>query len=438
MDEIRRQVTAARRRLVVQQFLGVLPWAMLISLLVAVIGLAIPKIWITNIDGSVWFASWLGGAVAVGLLAAIGWTVSIRRQSMDAAIELDRRFGLKERVSSALSLQSDELETEAGQALLSDAIRRVESLEVRDKFGISINSRALLPLLPAVVAFALIFVPDAQDKAKAASSANAEIREQIKRSAEKLKARLAEKRKRIEESGLEDAEQIFKKLHLGLDEMSKNGNVDRKKALVKINNLAKDLERRRKALGDPEKMQKQFEGLKNIERGPADKIAKAMKEGNFEKAMEQIKQLQDKMAKGDLSKEEQKQLAKQLNQMQQKMQEMADAQRAAKAELERKIQQKMAEGDTEAAGKLQRKLDALQQQDKQMQQLEKMANKLGQAAEAMENGDMESAQSQLSEFSDQLQEMEAEMQQLASLDEIMDEISDAKSAMNCEECGGAG
>jgi hypothetical protein len=438
MEEIRRQVAAARRRLVMQQFLGILPWALLIALVIAVIGLAVPKFWIIYVDSNTWIASWLGGAVAAGLFFAIGWTMAVRRQAMDAAIELDRRFGLKERVSSVLSLQSDELETEAGRALLNDASRRVESLEVREKFGISINARALLPLLPALVALALVLVPDAQDKAKAASSVNAEIREQIKRSAQELKARLAEKQKRLEESGLEDAEQIFKKLHQGLDEMSKDGKVDRKQALVKINDLAKELEQRRKELGDPDNLQKQFEGLKNIERGPADKIADALKEGNFEKAVEQLKQLQEKMEKGDLSEQEKQQLAQQLQQMQQKMQEIVDAQREAKAELERQIQQKMAEGDTEAAGKLQRKLDQLQQQDRQMQQLEKMADKLGQASEAMENGDMETAQAQLSEFSDQLQEMEAEMQQLASLDEMMDEIGDAKDAMNCEECAGAG
>jgi hypothetical protein len=438
MEEIRRQVAAARRRLVMQQFLGILPWSLLVAMLIAVIGLLIPKIWIVDVDGNVWFASWMGGAAAAGVFLAIGWTMVVRRQALDAAIELDRRFGLKERVSSVLSLEADELETEAGQALLTDAIRRVESLEVREKFGISISSRAFLPMLPALVAFALILVPDAQDKAKAASSANAEIRDQIKRSTQELKARLAEKQKRVEESGLKDAEQLYKKLLLGLDEMSKDGEVDRKQALVKINDLAKELEQRRKDLGDPDKLQKQFEGLKNIERGPAEKIADAMKDGNFEKAIEQLKQLQEKMKKGDLNEQEQKQLAQQLEQMQNKMQEMVNAQREAKAELERQIQQKIANGDMEGAGKLQRKLDDLQQQDRQMQQLEQMANKLGQASEAMQNGDMQAAQSQLSEFADQLQDMQSEMQQLASLDEMMDEIGDAKSAMNCEECAGAG
>ena len=129
MEEIRRQVALARRRLVMQQFLGILPWSLLIALGVAVIGLAIPKICIIDVNSNTWLASWLGGGVAAGFMFAIGWTLAVRRQAIDAAIEMDRRFGLKERVSSVLSLRDDELETEAGRALLRDASRRVESLD---------------------------------------------------------------------------------------------------------------------------------------------------------------------------------------------------------------------------------------------------------------------------------------------------------------------
>ena len=438
MEEIRRQVSAARRRLVLQQFLAALPWALLVTLAIAVIGLAIPKILVLAVDRNVWLASWLGGAVGAGFLSALVWTYLARRKAIDAAIEIDHRFGLKERVSSALSLNEHEVDTEAGQALLNDAARRVETLEIREKFGVALNARALLPVIPALLALAILLVPDAQDKAKAASSVDAATREQIKTASKKLRERLRKKREKVEQTGLKDADQIFKKLTQGIDELTKNGDVDRKKALVKINDLKKDLEERRKALGDPEQMHKQFEGLKNIEQGPADKIAKAMKDGDFKKAIQELQKLQEKMKNGELSEEDKQNLSKQMQQMQQKMQEMADAHEAAKAELERQIQQKMAEGDLEAAGKMQRQLDKLKSQDRQMQQLQQMSDQLGEAAEAMQNGDMEAAQSQLSEVSDQLQQMQSEMAQLQSLDEIMDEIADAKDAMNCEECGGAG
>ena len=66
----------------------------------------------------------MGGALGVGLVAAIVWTLVSRRSVLDAAIELDLRFGLKERVSSSLSLSEDDLQSDAGRALVKDALKK--------------------------------------------------------------------------------------------------------------------------------------------------------------------------------------------------------------------------------------------------------------------------------------------------------------------------
>ena len=76
MDEIVSQVQRARRRLVLQQFLQVTPWVMFGALLVAVIGLAIPKIWvIPGLDSAAawqrWVASWVVGSTLCGMLVAM-------------------------------------------------------------------------------------------------------------------------------------------------------------------------------------------------------------------------------------------------------------------------------------------------------------------------------------------------------------------------------
>src|SRR5262245_56692875 len=125
MEELRRQVSRANRRLVFQQFMRVAPWIFFACLLVAVIGLAIPKIWVvpavsTEQGAQIWLASWVGGALALAALVSIGWTFAVRRGWLEAAIEIDRRYGLKERVSSTLALNSEERETEIGKALVQD------------------------------------------------------------------------------------------------------------------------------------------------------------------------------------------------------------------------------------------------------------------------------------------------------------------------------
>src|SRR3954465_14205089 len=97
MEEIKRQVGRAQRRLVLQQFLRVFGWSLFATLLLAAIGLAIPRLWVLNIVQPTWDFSWIGGGLAAGLLLAGIWTYCIRRSRLDAAIELDRRYGLKER-----------------------------------------------------------------------------------------------------------------------------------------------------------------------------------------------------------------------------------------------------------------------------------------------------------------------------------------------------
>src|SRR5438105_403336 len=137
MEDIKRQVGRAQRRLVLQQFWRVFGWSLFTTLLLAAIGLAIPRIWVLNVDQQVWDWTWIGGGVGVGLFMASIWTYWVRRTGLDAAIEIDRRYGLKERVSSTLALTSDELSSDIGKALMTDAIRRVERIDVREQFRVS-------------------------------------------------------------------------------------------------------------------------------------------------------------------------------------------------------------------------------------------------------------------------------------------------------------
>ena len=439
MEFIRKQIRQARRRLVLQQFLGILPWTMFATLLAAAVALAVPKVWTVGVDRIAWTAWWLGGALAAGLITALVWTAVIRLGSLDAAMEIDRRFGLKERVSSAMALRPSERDTEVARALVEDAARRVERVDIPDRFRVHVNRAVLLPLLAAGVAFAIVFFLDdaTREKTKAATG-QGQAREQIKRSAQELNKRLAKRREEAELKGLENAEDLFKKLREGIEELAKKDNLDRRQALVKMNDLSQELAKRRDALGDPDKVRQQLERLKDIERGPAEKMLDALKQGDMGKAADEIKRLMEQLKNGKLSDEQQKQLARQLEQIRQKMQETVEAHKRAKEELQRQIRQKAAEGDLESAGKLQKRLDQLVAQDRQMDRFQDMASRFGQAQKALQSGDSQSASQQLDQLSADLSELQAELGTMETLDELMDEISGAKNAMGCKECAGAG
>ena len=92
MVEIKRQVTTAKRRLILQQFLAVLPWTLFGTMLLAFCAIGATKLWPLHVDQSVWAWSWIGGSVAVGVLIASVWTYVVRYDTLDAAIEIDRRL----------------------------------------------------------------------------------------------------------------------------------------------------------------------------------------------------------------------------------------------------------------------------------------------------------------------------------------------------------
>ncbi len=132
MDQLKQQVAKARRRLMTQQFLGVLPWCWFGTILAAAVAMGAQKLFLPA-HRRLAFGRHSGWQrqLALGLLAALIWTSIIRRGQFEAALEIDRRFGLKERVSTALALTAEELNSPCGQALVDDAMQRVSQLDIR-------------------------------------------------------------------------------------------------------------------------------------------------------------------------------------------------------------------------------------------------------------------------------------------------------------------
>ena len=440
METLRKQVRRAQRRMMLQHFLLALTWSLFGTFLIAAAAIAIPKIWPLPVQGDLWAAAWLGGALVVGFAAAAVWTYVRRQGPLDAAIEIDRRFGLKERVSSALALDADAVETEAGQALVNDAVRRVDRLDVDERFAVQLNRRALLPFLPAAVAIVLIlFMTDrAIENTAQATTAKAVEVKQIQQPAKALSKKMEENRLKAKEQDLKDAEGLFKKIEEESKELAAKDETDRKKALIKLNDLAKELEKRRDELGGEDKLKEQLKNLKDMKSGPADKMAQALKNGDFKKAIDEIEKLKDQLAKGELSEEKKAELGKQLSDMQNKLKDMADAHKEAQERLKKQIEQLNNSGQTAQAKKLQEQLDKLSGQNTQMSQLQKMADKLGQAAEGMKSGKPGEAQAALDQLQGDLKQMQQEMAEMEMIGDALQQLAGAKDAMNCNACQGEG
>ena len=285
-------------------------------------------------------------------------------------------------------LSAGDLETRAGQALVDDTIRRVERIDVGDRFQICLGSRPWLPLVPAAIAFCLLVFVDNRTRPNQANAAsNVEIQKRVKNSAESLRKKIEKKKKEAATKGLQDATGLLGELEKKAKELTEKDAPDQKKAVVQLNDLAKQLEDRRNKLGGADGMKRQFEKLKKIGKGPAEKLADAMKKGDFNKAVDELKNLKKQIAKGNLDEKSQKQLQNQLKEMKDKLKEAADEHKQAIDDLKKQRDEQKQQGNTQNAAKLQEQLDKLAQKMPQMDQLGDLASKLGQLEQSMKKGD---------------------------------------------------
>lgn len=439
MDQILEQVTRVRRRLSLELFFNRLIRCWFVGMIVAFVAIAVPKIFaIENLPSGWGLTCGLAGAVG-GFLVALSWTLLRGRSELEAAVEIDQRYNLRERVASSLSLSPAEFETPAGQALVNDAIRSIRRLDIDEKFRIQLQRRAWLPLVPALLAFALATFADNREVQSSVDPKAKEVtKEQIDNATKELRKRMAERRKQAAKKGLKNAEGLFHELEKQTEKMAKAHDADRKKSLVKLNDLAKQLEQRRKQLGGDQQLRKQLQKLNNLKRGPADKAVDAMKKGDWKTAIQELDKLKKQLESGKLDKKAKQELEQQIKQLKEKLTAASEARQQAMEKLKKQIEQERRQGNLSKAGELQQKLDQMQQQKKQMDQLNNLAKKMGQLQKSMEQGDNPGAAQALSEMMEQLEQMQQEMEEGEMMDMAMDQLQMAKDAMSCKQCQGGG
>ena len=461
MNQILKQVNRAQRRLFLLHLVRTLCVCLFAGLFIAAIGLLIPKIWhLTMLDSQsnadVWNMAWIGGGLVIGLFSAVAWSLLRSASTHQAAVEIDQRFQLKERLSSALLLSQNEVESEAGQALVKDASDRAETIDVSDEFRFSPSRQLLLPVLPCVLLLTLIFIPNAV--AKEVASVEPEKKKiEVKTAVEETKKKIKKKIEEMEAKGLKDAANHMKSLEKKIDNLSSDlKEDDKKKTLVELNNVKKQVEDRQRQLGgDSMALKKQLNQLKKFENGPAKKISEAINEGDFKEAKEAIKDLIKDLKTGNLSEAEKKKLANDLKRLAKEIKKLSEKHEQAKEELKKKIEKASKQGDLEKAAQMQQKLEKMEQRDKQMQKMQKMAEKLQKCADCMKqgNGQPKQADSQkqggkkqgnqpsqaemqqaLEDLEDMMEQMENEMDELEDLEDIMQQIEKAKG--DCNGCEG--
>lgn len=442
---VERSVRAARGRLAWARLVRAVPWWVAAWLLAAVVVIGVDKRWPLGIEPWVWVVA----ATACGLVSAIVWTLTTRVSRLDAALEVDRRFGLRERLSSTLALTETDRATAAGRALCDDAARAASKLRVGEQFRVRPDRWAWLPLLPAALAFVVaLWVPPWSDK-PAEATTDPTVRAQIKKHSETLEEQLAERKREAEEKGLRDAEHLFARLEEETRKLQAEGPTKPEEALAKLNDLARDLEKRREQLAGNDALREELNKMQDLGPGPAEKLAQALKQGDFAEAQEQARRLREQLEKGELDPDARKKLAEQLRKLQQQLEAQAEARKQRdrqlaqqEAELERQAAEKRAAGDEAGARQAEEQLEKVRQQRAGLaneMQGEQLAAKLGQCAKCLEAGEGEGQQGQgdaaeqaLADLEAQLGGLDGEAAEMEMLDQALGDLQACKGGM----CGG--
>jgi DNA repair exonuclease SbcCD ATPase subunit len=171
----------------------------------------------------------------------------------------------------------------------------------------------------------------------------------------------------------------------------------------------------------------------NSQDGPAKDLQKAMAQGNLEKAREEVERLSKKLRDNELNAKDKDQLARQLEQMKEKVEELNRQQKAKEEELKQLVKEAKESGrDAEA---LERELKDLQKQGEKLKDLQDLAKQMEACKQCMQNGDAEGAADQLQQAANKLKELGASDKELQDVQERLQRMRDARESM-CKGCQG--
>lgn len=425
MREFDRPIGRAWRRLRMQRFLSALVWGLVVGLLLTAVVIGLEKVARLPLTAPDWlpFAIAVSGAFLIALLVA-AFTGPSR---VDAAVAIDRAFHLNERLSTALTLPEALRATPAGRALIADAVRHVEGLDIASRFALRAPSKSWAPFLSGALAIGMLFVPQwsptqAKGPTKPLDPAEKAV---VARQAEALSRTIAKSRKDLDNGDLARTEKLLAEIEKAADDLAKTPPASKDQAMVELNKLTDALKDRQKQLGSADQINKQLQQMKDLSSmGPADDLAKDLARGDFQKAVEEIKKLQEKLASGQMSDSEKKELRQQLGDLKKQLDQLANLQERKKQLDEARKNGAISEQQ------YQQEMAKLDQQSQNLEKLQKLAQQLGQAQQAMEQGDLNKAAQALGMSQEQLQDLANQVQELEALDSALADLQDAKSGMS--------
>lgn len=429
LGQIQDKVQQTQRRQFGTNFLHSLPVVLSLFLLAAAV-IALVQTWFEL----QWPMEWIiGGLTAMALASALSYAFYRRPNATLAALSLDAAFDLRERVTTSMSLSGEQRDTPAGQALLDDTHQHLAKVKVKERFPLNVTARSWLSPVGAAgcVVLAMLFAPtpgmlqgqteQAKDRALPPVIEPLELKA-IKQSNEERRRRIQE----VDSEKLAELQAEFDKLLAQID--PENQSAETQTSLMQMTRMEEMIRQRQEELSKSHEMRKQLQAdasLKEADDGPTKSLQQALAMGDLNKAQEEAKKLLDKLKNKELSESEKKELEKKLGELAKKLEELAQQKQKKEA-----IEKSNADPETK-----QRELEKLQQEIAKLKDLQKLAEKMKQCQQCMNQGNMEGAQETLEDMLEELKNMNLDEFELKELQIAEEDLEDLKECMGgCKGC----
>ncbi|HEX3151431.1 MAG TPA: hypothetical protein VHR66_25360 [Gemmataceae bacterium] len=444
------RVSQARRRLFMQLLLNRLGLAWGCALALGLIWFLIEPAAVSGGSGQLKWAL-LAGLGMFGTVLAVMLARRAAPTHLTAALAIDQRFDLKERVTTAMGLSPQDQSSPAGQALLADANTKLERVGVPGKFPVRIGWRALFLPAQAIAIMLLALYPPPLLTMLAGGSAKQDD-EQAKADEKDAQTKVIPPRPFIKPpierpNKSEELRQLETELEKLYAEHNKEAPEKEKPDQVrerqeKVASAEERLKKREQEMNEKfQKLQDQMSKLTELEQGearrdgPAKGVEEALAKGDLKKAQEEVDKLQKKAKEKKLDKQEQDQLKKQLDDMDKQVDKLNREQKEKEKKLKDLIDQ--AKRENRDADALERELQNLQKDQQMTKEMQELAKALKQAKQSLEKNDLDGLSDQLGQIGKQLGDIQDELQDLEDIEEHLQNLKQMKKE-GCKECEGEG
>jgi hypothetical protein len=394
--------------------------------------------------------------ILAGIIAGIVVWRFTRPTWMTLALLLDKRAELRERISSIPALQANQDDPFA-RAALEESRLAVKNVKPARYFPIRAPRRSFFTLgVWGLTVAGWLVLPQGDLLGRRLAK---EQQEQKKVQIEQARIETKTAVKKVRQLSDKMNKDLLGDLQdpLAEAEATKNPQQARQQAVRQVADLRKRVEqvRAEPEFGGLEQMERKLRQLRSPDNGPAREMAQQMAKGDFGKAAESLRQLQNKLLAGEMNDQQRKELAEQLESLSQQLQKLAQQQWKMENELKQNGLDPSLAKDLKKLEQALKKSKLSEAQKKKLMQSAKanlaackkcqgLSNAMQSASENLSSGMNASSASQaMSEIGEKLDELEALKEQMELADATLKDLEKSMGELaegmgECPGCKGQG